>query len=601
MGSYVIAVDVGSSSLRARAYAVQSEEGGRVEATPICVEEKLGLSEHGSFSSAIIVAEKGMKAVLEVVSKVETRDERASIISVGYCSCAMAAVPIFGRNEVEECLLYADQRTPSFQPVMSEAVKRRMGDDGMAKLNEKVGATVDHASFFPAHYLRLLHNDVGRLKKIKQWMGLGSYLLAHMIEGEDMLSVPTSFSEVSWWGMWEAGKEEWCGDVVSLLEDEARCASADVPLLSTTLPPTADVGEYVGKTKASLVRMHPSLSSTEWRLCVGDGAAAAIGSLCLPYSAQSKVGDVSVTIGTSAAVRLLLSSTSDRHTNAMRTLQPGCFRYVVCGDLHVIGGAMTDGGRAVDVMRDIMGVGRAPPPLPQSPASSSTSSSTFDGSSAGPAMSRKRRRGEGDASPFSSSYVPGSHCLTVLPFPGGERAPGMAAHASMSVVGIRRTTTAREVERAVMEAVVMHLLKIRQTLQSSLIEKDETVWEVRGSGTGLEQNPNWQRLVSDCFASVLHLPSHAVGLTSLGVALLLTAVKRRAERGGRGQVTEVVGEVVREERERVKAEGAGRELQPVLEHSAVYRSLADRQQQLYDVVVGRFEAPASSTAKKESQ
>ena len=95
------------------------------------------------------------------------------------------------------------------------------------------------------------------------------------------------------------------------------------------------------RLSAAHAKQWPALSSARLFLGVGDGAAATVGSGC-------RAGDVVVTLGTSAAARKLI--------HGWQSPPPrGLFCYRVDRARSVLGGSLTDGGGAVDVVERLVG------------------------------------------------------------------------------------------------------------------------------------------------------------------------------------------------------------------------------------------------------
>ncbi|CAN0153614.1 unnamed protein product [Discosporangium mesarthrocarpum] len=274
---------------------------------------------------------------------------------------------------------------------------------GLEAVHQRTGAPV-HGSYAPAQFLRLMAEEPEVAHRVKLWQSLPSLIMAKWCCLKK--GAPVSFSEASWTGLLDFRKLEWDPPTVSLLE-----ASGFDP---TTLPQLADIdGLRTARVCGSALERWPELADARLFLGIGDGAAASVGSGC-----DAGSGNVAVTIGTSAAARLVLDAlhgsprgrrsgggagmgmlagevagVADRGGDDKGFQVPeGLWCYRLDRRRVVLGGALTDGGSVYQWMCETLGL-----------------------------------RGEAErcsAMEEAAALPPAGHGVVILPFFSGERSPG---------------------------------------------------------------------------------------------------------------------------------------------------------------------------------
>jgi gluconokinase len=211
------------------------------------------------------------------------------------------------------------------------------------------------------------------------------------------------------------------------------------------------------------------LRGAVWRVPVGDGACANIGSGC------TTADRMSLTVGTSAAARLLLPW--PRGTEAPH----GLWLYRMDEDYAVLGGAISNGGLVRQWLRRMLRV-------PDDDAQLDT---------------RLAQR------------EPAAHGLAMLPFLAGERSPDWPLDATALLAGLRLGTGALDILQAGLESVAYRIALLRQLLVTTVRDTPEIV----ASGAALERSPFWTQLVADVLGEPLLL-SHEHEASSRGAAML---------------------------------------------------------------------------------
>ncbi len=292
--------------------------------------------------------------------------------------------------------------------------------------------------------------------RVRWWQTLGSHLLSRWF---GQVPGPISTCEAGWTGLEDRAAGIWLSAWMEYL-----------PLSERQLPPMQDYSQGLKGLQQEWSDRWPELSHTPFFLAVGDGAAANIGSGALDNHS------LAVTIGTSAAVRVLVPGVPFGIAPAV---PPGLWCYRVDRTRHLLGGALTDGGNIVRWLYDLL----------------AAQNSDLDEAAAG--------------------LAPDAHGLTFLPFLHGERSPGWANNASMTIQGITAKTQPGDLLRAGLEAVAYRLVLIARLLESHLQPKAA----VLASGGALVHSQIWRQIIADLFGREVRLLQETE-VTSRGAAIL---------------------------------------------------------------------------------
>ncbi len=375
-----------------------------------------------------------------------------------------------------------------------------------------------HTAYAAAQLYRLAEEEPDLMGRVFKWQSLVSLCLARWTGATHL---PVSYSEASWTGLLDFRRLEWCAELTSML-----------PIHPLSLPSLADYqdGPHGRNLAISYARRWPELVQARFFLGVGDGACANIGSGC------RDAAHLAVTIGTSAAARIVVSETGAGTAGRLSVLPivpPGLWCYRIDKSRLLLGGALTDGGSLIKWMMDTFRVGTT--------------------AAAAEAEARKHQAG--------------GHGLVVLPFLSGERSPGWNPDAKATITGLTKHTTGSDVYRAGLESVALRLAAIVTLMAPHL--RDGVV--VGASGTALECSPLWRQILADVLGIEVTLGKESEA-TSLGAAMLmcegLFGRKKEGERkGGDEREEEVLHRHIPEE----KAHG-------------VYVELLKRQNALYEAM-----------------
>ncbi|MEU7933438.1 FGGY family carbohydrate kinase [Micromonospora echinofusca] len=310
--------------------------------------------------------------------------------------------------------------------------------------------------------------------RIARFVGLAEYVL-----GELLGRVPMSVSQASGTGLLDLRTLDW---------DAEACALAGSG--AGELPELAPNG-WRGRLRPTYAWRWPQLADVPWAGPVGDGAASNVGSGCV------EPGRVAVTVGTSAAVRLVQRVPAGQ---AMPALPEQLWRYRVDHEHVVTGAAYSSGGNLFAW------------------------------------ASRELRLPEGAELDAALARVPHDRGMPVNVRFGGDRPPGMAPAGSGVLGGLSFGTTAVEILAGLMRGLCDLVADDLVTLESTVDEPVEVVlgggavaasrWWRTTFAAALAPRPVWYGRNPEVGASGAAL----VAMDRLGDASRLAAIVRTDDR-----------------------------------------------------------------------
>ncbi len=310
-----------------------------------------------------------------------------------------------------------------------------------ATTHERTGCPLALA-YHPARLRYFLENGIYAAR----WLDFAT----HCYETWFGQRVPCSYSIAAWSGLLNRHTLQWDREWLALLGlDESH------------FPPLADVGAARVGLSANYAERWPALGDVPFCLAVGDGVGANIGS-------GATNGQLAITVGTTAAVRILTPEAPSR-------FRMGLWSYRADATHHLTGGAMTEGGSVYGWIRRMFAL----PP---------------------------------DAENQLANTRPDSHGLTFLPFLAGERSPGYNARAVGTLHGLRLATSQLEVLQAALEGIAHRLALIADLL-------DVPPGPVYASGGALAASPLWVQIIADALDRPIYQPVERE-LTARGTAIL---------------------------------------------------------------------------------
>jgi gluconokinase len=502
MDSIILAIDIGSSSIRCMAYKyddwnniddqVNAAPFG-VDAVPDCFAStlrpsvqpttgKIRLLSFGDHNSLMDTVDSVVEQVLE---KVRSRyddesnddDKQFRIVAVGFSSFVMNLVAV--NSETGELL--GDEFTCSYACNSAEAVQECerlkqqafISGDNPEFQYQKTGAPFHTAYALPqlcALYKsqeqeekrKTTSEDVRAFDSFMKWQTLASHCIAKWT-GQKVL--PISYSEASWTGLLNVNYCVYEERLLCQLPGDycERCIK--------TLPELADYTECVhgipketadSKTNPYWDRF-PQLRHAKFFLGVGDGACANIGSKCTTSDR------IAVTIGTSAAARMCLRHPC--YTDAIRTNHSfsflfsipkyrGLFCYRIDKDHVLVGGALTDGGSIIEWARNLLNL---------------TRDEDFDDIMEQiQGTSKQELANLSTSSSYSTEMNEQDNDLLMVPFLSGERSTGFRSGATGAMLGLTRETTPATFLQSCFEGVAFRLRAILDLIVACRPTEDST-------------------------------------------------------------------------------------------------------------------------------
>lgn len=316
----VVAVDIGTSSVRAALYDASGQE---ISGTESRVVRQFKTTRDGG-------AEDDPEEYTETVARTidillaQSHAFSSRIESVAICCFwhsligvdveGQAITPLFG---------WADTRSA----LLPEELRRRF-DESAA--HARTGCRF-HSSYWPARLLWLKTERASVYNRVHRWMSFGEFLLARFC-GQD--KVEASVSLASGTGMLNLRSVEWDAE---LLQGFGIGAEQLPKVASTHRPVVGLVADYA--------RRWPGLKSARWFPAIGDGAANNLGAGCLTRSR------VALMVGTSGALRVVWSG------EPPASLPDALWCYRADRERVVVGGALSDGGGLYAWMNERFAVG----------------------------------------------------------------------------------------------------------------------------------------------------------------------------------------------------------------------------------------------------
>jgi gluconokinase len=362
---------------------------------------------------------------------------------------------------------YADTRCAA------DARQLREHYDEIAVL-QRTGCRI-RANYLPAKIAWLKRTQPDLFDHTRTFASLSDYVMQRLFG-----RMRAGISVASWSGLLNRAASDWDAtwlEALGISKDNLPAIAAP-----TAHPATMSDGEGRARGETEFLpdwrTRWPKFAHLRAHPPVGDGAAANIGSGCIDDTC------IAVTIGTTAAMRVVRRRTQDKSASTVLRLASSLWSYRVDHDHELIGGATTEGGSVIAWALQTLQL--------------------TDGDAIEQAIAQMQ---------------PDAHGLTVLPTFAGERSPGYAEDIRGTIHGISLDTSATEIARALVESVAFRLAHICDALRASGMAHADAF--LVGSGGALRASPTWCQIVADVCGLPLYL-TDVPEATSRGVALIAT-------------------------------------------------------------------------------
>ena len=282
----VLALDIGTSSVRARVY---DETGTAIEDAQAQTRYELT---HGHDGRAEFDADHLVEATQAALGEVRREADEAPAALCGACFWH-SLVPVDARGRaIGPLLTWRDTRSAA----ASERLARRLDAE---EVHARTGCML-HASYWPSKLTWLAESEPELFRRAARFLSFSDYLYLRLT-GE----LRTSLSMASGTGLVDVGAGRWDARLLDELSLDAQ-----------RLPTISD---------------EPVDHDEPWFPLIGDGAASNVGAGCVTRDRAALM------IGTSGAYRTVFSAAATRP-------RPGLFLYRLDDPRVVEGGSLSDGG-----------------------------------------------------------------------------------------------------------------------------------------------------------------------------------------------------------------------------------------------------------------
>jgi gluconokinase len=315
MAAHVLAIDAGSSSVRA---AIYDATGARVEQTLSRHEIELTAGPGG----VVQIEADAMRTVLERAidgALAAPGVERMEIVAVSMATFWHSLVALdTGGAPLTPVLTWADTRSAP------EAAELRSVLDGPA-IHQRTGCML-HPSYLPAKLTWLRRHHPRVFESARYFVSFPQYCT-----GVWLGSFDCSVSMASGSGLLNQERCEWDAELLDALGVEPSRLGA-IRADTALLPVLA--GAYATRW--------PQLGDVPWHAPIGDGAASNVGVGCVGPDR------LALMVGTSGAMRRCEEGGLDH------PIPQGLWRYRLDRQLVLTGGALSDGGSAYEWLRETL-------------------------------------------------------------------------------------------------------------------------------------------------------------------------------------------------------------------------------------------------------
>ncbi|CAB9527016.1 Glycerol kinase [Seminavis robusta] len=519
----IVAIDIGSSSVRCSAYKFVEGERGDNEDPTLCqamagcrtsrsvrsVQPNTGKIEVGGHSqddttSLMDNLDECMDELLQILRKKDT----FQVVAIGFSCFVMNLVGVDDRGTI-----VGDAASISYACNAPEVAKQcknlriKLSEESINQMYHATGAPI-HSAYALPQLLDIYDTNNPQYQSVRasvhKWQTIPSICLSRWAGATVS---PISYSEASWTGLLNFRTCQYEPSVVDLLPESCRQSLPDLADFSdlTSYP---SLGRGIQQQKSSTGNSNPYWGrwpelrgpTVETRGCrlflgLGDGACANIGSKC------STASRIAVTIGTSAASRVCLPlpvTTGSSESKDSINVPKGLFCYRINRDHVLLGGALTDGGSVVEWISNLLNL--------------NATSGAFE-----ECMAQVKTLLEEDYNCYAQQSST-KQSLTVIPFLSGERSTGYRVGATGAILGLTRETTPSHLLKSSLEGVTLRLNAVLGLIRSTMTSSQEQPCVI-ASGKALEVNSLWRQLIADCSGMNVIMDGDTEEGTSRGVAL----------------------------------------------------------------------------------
>jgi gluconokinase len=318
--SYVLAVDIGSSSVKAGLFDALARSVTGTEATVPRAQTVAsdGTSEEDA-DQIRLATEQAIDTVLQ-----KAGDLTKDIIGVGFDCMASTVLGVDSDgNAITPVYTYADTRS-------AEDVDRLKEELNVPVIYDRTGV-MQHTSYLPGRirWLRRTQPDIA--ERVDRYVDVSTYIFSKWFGRCD---VKASYCVSSWSGLLNRHELTWDHGLLGRL----GIGEENLPELAAWNEPEQGLAD-------EYAQRWPVLAELPFMLAVGDGAAVNVGTGCVDGT------KVALTVGTTGAMRVLSEGPAP-------DVPTGLWAYRLGRDRTLLGGSFSEGGNVVQWALDNL---RLPP------------------------------------------------------------------------------------------------------------------------------------------------------------------------------------------------------------------------------------------------
>jgi gluconokinase len=438
---YILGIDIGTTNTKAVAFDLQGKPVAQTSRTYPFISEKEGYHE---LDPNILFA-----AVTEVIKAVLKSIASDQLAGISFSSAMHGLIAVDEKGQpLTNMITWADLRSSEY------AMRLKFSELGH-KLYERTGTPIHPMS--PLCKLMWMREQQPEIfAKAHKFISIKEYIF-YQFFGEFLIDHSVASST----GLFDIYNMQWNADAL-------QTAGIDASKLST-LVKTTHVQRGLA---ANFVQMFGIAADTPFVVGASDGCLAHIGSNAFDP------GDVSLTIGTSGAVRMMIDK-------PVYDPKQRIFNYVLTEKQYITGGALNNGGNVMQWFAKIF---------------LNEDFSTPDQYE--------------EFITEACSIQAGSDGLIFLPYIYGERAPVWDAEARGIFFGVSAAHIRGHFMRAIMEGISFALNELLNTME-------ETVGPVKNiyASGGFIRSKKWVNLLADVLGKKISV-THAEDSSAAGAAML---------------------------------------------------------------------------------
>lgn len=311
--SYVLALDIGTSSVRAALYDFR---GDVLPATMVKNERRLTATEDGGAEiDAVEAFSQVAKAIDDVLKKSAALEGEIEFVAASSFWHSLVGVDAQGAPTTQ-VFGWADTRSRKYVSVL-----RAKFDE--SAIHNRTGARF-HSSYWTAKLLWLQKEQKQIFKRTAKWLSFSDFCALKLFG-----VAQTSVSMASGTGIFDVRAFDWNEDLLNFLKIKLE-----------NLPEIVERDAQTFQLNKLFARRWQRLKNAKWFLAIGDGAANNIGAGC------TEKQKAALMIGTSGAMRVGFRGAPPRK------IPGGLWCYRIDRKRILIGGALSDGGGLYRWLKD---------------------------------------------------------------------------------------------------------------------------------------------------------------------------------------------------------------------------------------------------------